>query len=226
AADWNQIRRLLNTTQPHVIALQETLSSRLEAIPESWRTRHDGRLAIASCYPIAEFRSWCPEQPRQPWSRVVAVYARLDTPDGPVGVCNVHLMPPHEALANLFDPQEHFTVEDRARLTQQNLERNRESESLAEWIRNLPQLDVVLGGFNMPVESCIYRRWWKSYHNAYSRVGFGTGSTITRKWHNIRFGTRVDHVLTTDNWSPTACQVGPDIGSDHRPVTATLAREG
>ena len=33
---------------------------------------------------------------------------------------------------------------------------------------------------------------------------------------------RIDHILTTPDWSIAECRVGPDLGSDHLPVMAEV----
>ncbi len=81
---------------------------------------------------------------------------------------------------------------------------------------------VVGGDFNMPVESCFFKQHWHSYHDAFSAVGLGFGHTTSVRMEGIHWGARIDHILTRGRWHPLRCWVGPDTGSDHRPVLADV----
>jgi vancomycin resistance protein VanJ len=85
---------------------------------------------------------------------------------------------------------------------------------------------IIAGDFNTPIESPIYRHAWARYGNAFSQAGFGCGATVTFERRNFRFSARIDHVLFGPNWRCRAAWVGPELGSDHRPVIAELQRIG
>ena len=101
--------------------------------------------------------------------------------------------------------------------------RRQESRDLSAWIRELPQVDIVTGDFNLPVESQIYRRSWGGYQNVFSEVGFGVGYTRWVMLHNFHYGVRIDHVLTSEDWVPLECRIGRDIGSDHLPLITEVS---
>ena len=77
---------------------------------------------------------------------------------------------------------------------------------------------IVAGDFNLPLESAIYRRDWATLQNAFSAAGFGLGHTKRSRW----FGIRIDHVLAGSKSRIERCWIGPDVGSDHRPLVAEL----
>ena len=77
---------------------------------------------------------------------------------------------------------------------------------------------VVAGDFNSPPESSVLRRHWGDLGNAFRSAGFGFGHTKFTSWH----GVRIDHILYGPTWGCRYCAVGPDVGSDHRPVLAVL----
>jgi endonuclease/exonuclease/phosphatase (EEP) superfamily protein YafD len=77
---------------------------------------------------------------------------------------------------------------------------------------------IVAGDFNMTPESVIYRRRFGHLQNAFSTAGWGWGGTKFTRIHSVR----IDHVLADDHWQIARCEVGPDVGSDHRPVVAEL----
>jgi vancomycin resistance protein VanJ len=78
----------------------------------------------------------------------------------------------------------------------------------------------VAGDFNMPVESSIYRAHWGDLKNAFSTRGLGWGGSKKTSWHSVR----IDHVVHNHSWRCIHAAVGPDVGSDHRPVFAVLER--
>src|SRR5207302_11334883 len=81
---------------------------------------------------------------------------------------------------------------------------------------------LIAGDFNLPTDSAIYRRHWSQYANAFSAVGLGFGHTKFTRWA----GFRIDRVLAGPGWKFRSCQVGPDVGSDHRPVIAHVSWAG
>lgn len=97
-----------------------------------------------------------------------------------------------------------------------------ESELARQWVDEAPYPVVVVGDFNMPVDSAIYRRFWSGFENAFSRAGLGFGATKRTRW----FGVRIDHVLVGPGWTSERAWVGPDLGSDHLPLIADLRWTG
>ena len=94
-----------------------------------------------------------------------------------------------------------------------------ESGLVREWIKDCPDPILVAGDFNVTVEHPLYRRDWAGYTNAFSETRWGLGHTMFTR----RIGLRIDHVLTGPNWRPERCEVGPEVGSAHRPVVAEFA---
>jgi endonuclease/exonuclease/phosphatase (EEP) superfamily protein YafD len=78
---------------------------------------------------------------------------------------------------------------------------------------------LVVGDFNLPVESAIYREHWSDFENAFSRCGRGLGHTkVTRL-----FGVRIDHVLASPAWAcVNARVVSTPYGGDHAPLIVDL----
>ena len=86
--------------------------------------------------------------------------------------------------------------------------------------RRSPNL-LVLGDFNLTVESAIYRRDWRDLTNAFSATGGGFGHTMFAGRHRIR----IDHVLVGPAWQPVRTQVMSGYTSEHRPVVVDLVRK-
>src|SRR5262249_28977217 len=81
---------------------------------------------------------------------------------------------------------------------------------------------LLVGDFNTPPESAIFREVWGGYTDAFTAAGWGWGYTF----YGGRTSGRVDHVLAGPAWRCRRCRVAPDLGSPHRPVLADLEWQG
>lgn len=97
-------------------------------------------------------------------------------------------------------------------------ERRLESSLAREWAQRskLPQL--VMGDFNIPDDSVIFRHFWGDYGDANLQCGGGYGYTKFTDW----FGIRIDHVLFDSRWECIDAQVGESLGGDHQPLIVDL----
>jgi endonuclease/exonuclease/phosphatase family metal-dependent hydrolase len=183
----------------------------------SWNTRRDGELFIASRYPIAAARPIkLNEPPAEQWKARLgaAAYYRLITPIGPVSLINVHLSSPHAALDALraFDPTvpQQLDYNTRCRMS--------ESATIQSFANNLGEPVVILGDFNTPRESAVYKQYWNTFTNAFTSDGFGFGSTHV----SAKSSVRIDHILLTPGWAARDCFLGQAAGSPHKPLVADL----
>ena len=94
-----------------------------------------------------------------------------------------------------------------------------ESRQVRRWAAAAPS-PIILGDFNLPIESGTYRRRWGDLGNAFSAAGVGFGHTRRARWLRVR----IDHVLYGDGWRATKAWVAPDEGAAHRPLVAELVR--
>lgn len=175
-------------------------------------------LCLFSRYPIAE---WIERNPRDIWIQNGSgsiVRAVLATPFGPVRLGMVHLETPRDALQMFRDLSE---IPKLGPLTNANIaQRDEESRLASEWMTGGTVLPtIVAGDFNLPVESAIYRHYWRGYRNAFSETGLGSGFTK----HTRRWGARIDHILTSDGARAIRSFVGGNVGSDHLPLIADVA---
>ncbi len=84
----------------------------------------------------------------------------------------------------------------------------------SRWVdRSAPGL-LVMGDFNLTVESTLYERDWGDLTNAFSAVGSGFGHTMFAGWHRVR----IDHVMTGGGLEATTVRVGRGYPSEHQPV--------
>ncbi len=137
----------------------------------------------------------------------------LDVRGEEVSVYIVHLETPRSALwaARNFDlSQLEFNADLRS--ADSNI-----ASSVVD--RSSPNL-LVLGDFNLTVESAIYRRDWGDLTNAFSSTGGGFGHTMFAGKHRIR----IDHVLSGPAWQPVRTRVLHGYPSEHQPVVVELRR--
>lgn len=127
---------------------------------------------------------------------IPALGAEIDTAGGRVRIVAVHPMPP---MASHWHD-----------------ERDRLLRSLAIDARDTPT--VVAGDLNATP--------WSTALIGAAHAGLfrATGSAPT--WPRRHVGIPIDHVLANAHWRRGETARGPDIGSDHLPVRATLHRTG
>ena len=147
----------------------------------------------------------------------------IQTPGGVVRVVNLHLETPRKG----FDALAEMDVQG---MRDNLLLRDGESRLARRWtsgaVAGLPaDFDpplVVMGDFNLPPESRIFRAHWGDLRNAFDEVGRGFGHTRYNGWIRVR----IDHVLTDDRFRAAQVRVWRDLGSDHRPLVADLVLAG
>lgn len=205
---------LVNAMQPDVVALQECEASLdphfLNAT--DWQSRREHNLWLASRWPIVRHEKVYDDGQLGYWG-TIALLCELETPGGRIAVVNVHLETPREGIdAVLTDGLSGWIA------LQDDIRRRAKISALARKLAETSLPTIVLGDFNMPVESAIYRRDWGGFQNAFSARGLGFGNTKFTRW----FGVRIDHVLADTKWSVADSVVAGDIGSDHRPLLADL----
>jgi hypothetical protein len=201
---------------PDVIAFQEfDPLTPSELLDDRWHWQVAGGTAIASRYPIQEYRVFSAGRVGR-WGDM-ALGARLNLPIGDIWVYTVHLNTPRWGLEGLAVTRRGIVGIDELRSNTR--ERGFESQTIRQWIPNSDLPSIVAGDFNMPVESWFYRRDWSGYQNAFSTAGWGLGHTkFTR-----RLGVRIDHILVNEHFRVASCHVSDTVGGDHAPVVADLA---
>jgi len=235
------IDALIARHEPDVITLQECareLGELLSARP-GWHVATHRQLCTLSRWPLGPADS----MPRAEFTRVrqlgfggaaLAVRYEVAHPTRPFYVVNLHLETAFKGLAPLLGTE--GLLPDNGglpsvlpfstggdRVIANALIRDRESARAATWaITGTSALPVfVAGDFNVPVESTIYRRYWRGYTNAFEATGRGFGYTKTE---GTLLRIRIDHVLAAgSHYRSTGAWLGTNVGSDHMPVIADFA---
>jgi vancomycin resistance protein VanJ len=208
-----QLAALIAREQPDVVALQEWPADQPLPAPlaEDWHVVRDQGLVLASRWPITASE---PLASPLGWKRTLGLRGQVELATGPTQVYVLHLSTPREGLeAVLAHGWDGLAV-----LEEVTAKREVEAAVVGEWLGKCSGSMVVAGDFNMTSESAIYRRHFGRLQNAFSAAGCGWGATKVTRFHSVR----IDHVLGSAPWQFSRCKVGPDVGSDHRPVIADL----
>lgn len=135
---------------------------------------------------------------------------RIRTPGGLLTVFNVHLETPRHGVQYLLSDPARAPREIEAN----TLLRQVESRVVRRWVDSTAGPRLVLGDFNLPVESAIFRASWADLEDAWDGGGNGFGFSKNNGWIRVR----IDHILATPDLTVVKARVLPAFGSDHQPV--------
>jgi len=210
---------IMEELRADIIAFQECGSGIAAAIADlsEVAVAHDihGSLCLVSRFPIVAAAEMERENLEFAGGSGLVVRYTIEAPGQNIRLTNVHLDTPRAGLERIRGGD--VAAGQRQLLTKTAL-REIESRLARRWAEAVSGPFLVVGDFNTPVESVIYRRYWGDLRNAFSYAGFGFGSTRFNGWIRVR----IDHILASDGWQVQRAFVGPNFGSDHRPVVADL----
>jgi vancomycin resistance protein VanJ len=217
--DAAEFKVVLDQLHPDVVALQDWSSEGHADIfpPDTWNTRRDGELLLASRYPIDKAEPIPLDDPPPATFHVrlgAAAYYRLLTPLGSVNLINLHLSSAHEALQALRD----LDSTGPTQLEYNTRCRDMESSTVEKFATEIGNPVLILGDFNTPMESVVFRQHWDRFSSAFSEAGVGFGTTHMSAESSVR----IDHILLGAGWRARSCWIGPAAGSPHRPLVADL----
>ena len=208
---------LLLSYNPDVIVFEECVPRSVwpELWPKGWTALYtDGGICLGTRFPVVDSLVLKRVETGDQGGTGNAALFRILIGGDTVAVAGVHLETPRKGLESL-----RYAGTSR-RMPVNILVREVGAGRVSRWILGAARNPVIVGDFNMPVESRIYREYFGDCTNAFSTIGSGFGWTRVLR----RFSARIDHVVTCGGWRPTHIEIGPDLGSDHRPVIADLAR--
>lgn len=214
--DMRSLSEFISGAQPDIIVFQEAYSNNQEVIEkilsrDKWYLSFEGYLGIASRLKIIDSET-VTRNIVGGWGGLAARYT-LDGPAGNIYFFNIALKTPRAGIEAIMD-EGAAGLSAMRKVTELQDE---ESHILSAWIA--PHKNVLIAGdFNLSQANPIYNKYWSRFTNAFSYAGFGFGHTRFTRWH----GVRIDHILSDGNWEVIHSEVGPDVGSDHRPMIADV----
>jgi len=204
----------LRAARADVIAFQEWPRERPfpKEVENGWHSARNGELFVASRFPIVDLAVAPHGTDRR---NAPAIRCDIETPAGTVHLHCLHLYTLRKGLDAVISQKWKGAPE----LQRVTAIRNEESQIASRFAGESDGPAIVVGDFNMPSDSTIFHRDWRSWQDAFSVRGFGFGYTFA----SSRIGLRIDHVLAdAKHWQVRSCEVGPDLAGQHRPVVADL----
>jgi vancomycin resistance protein VanJ len=210
------IAEALRADEVDVAAFQECRTDLQPLRAQGWYTVNSYALCLLSRFPVTAAEA---RDPHDMWKMdgagLMARY-ELRGPSGPIHLVSVHLETARPALAVAL----HRPWRAGPALRENMGQRRFESRLARGYVDATPAPVIVVGDFNLPVESAIYREFWSPFANAFSACGLGFGDTKLTSWH----GVRIDHILLGPGWRCQSAWPGRGVapGNDHRPLIAEI----
>ena len=218
----SKLGELIARTHPDLIALQECSDEdHLDALA-GFHTFRRGELVVASHWPLTLCDFPSNRDPQRSWPRSDLLIATAQTPFGTLHFCTVHFDTPRFGLSRALDRKTILRPARSSLIVEETVRRERESHQVAALIARLPKPVIVAGDFNMPADSNIFRDCWSGWRNAFSDAGWGDGHTVHVATSSVKFGHRIDHILSDPQLRASRSWVESEIGSDHSPLIAEL----
>ncbi|TWT05135.1 hypothetical protein FQU96_26195 [Reyranella sp. CPCC 100927] len=195
----HRVEQWLRQEQPDIVVLTE--------IDRTWADTFD---RLADLYPHQATRrtAFVTMIARRPWTSFAVaagprrgqgiLVARFDVAGQPFTVIGAH---PASPIHPLY-------VESR----------NAELDIIAQLAASAPGPVVAVGDFNATPWSAPMRRLVRTSPLRYADLAATTWPTFLPHW----LGIKIDHIMLGKGCGVADYGVGPDIGSDHRPVVATI----
>ena len=206
-----QLAGLIAAVHPDIVVLQEWFPPYDSSIlgDGDWNVITSGEQYLATRFPIRAVKELHSGS---------AVDYVLETSAGPINLINVHLASPHPPLsaALLGRPN------GKSDLERNVIERESQSRQLDRITRSVSGPLLIAGDFNLCPDSPIFRENFREFADAFDAAGFGFGWTYHHQWT----AARIDHVLSSGQWTCRDCWLGIDVGSPHLPLIADVFMSG
>lgn len=208
---------LIASVSPDIIAVQEWMGSERAALRSTpgWYIKTTSRLFLASRYPIKKTEELGGDSTGPHGS---AAHYELDMPIGTVHVFSLHTATNRDSIQDTIHESRKGPAEMRAISSL----RREQCEFIAAKASECQGPLLIVGDFNTPCESTIFKDVLNNYSDAFTAAGWGWGYTFI----GAKTTVRIDHILFGKGWAGKECWVGPFVGSPHRPVIADLVWSG
>lgn len=222
--DFDQLKlsQLIRDTAADIVVLQEFSPKVVLAAPPGWGMIAEKGFAVLSRYSMEGLQIVSMPPPGETWQKPQMLQTVVKTPVGPVAVCSVHLPTPRFGLQELFDRKTLIRPSRKGGVIRNTRYRLEAARMVQQAVNKLAMPVIVAGDFNTPTESRLFQEVWGGYKNAFSETGSGYGYTQRVRFSGLRYSSRIDHILTSNELKPLTSAVGPDVGSDHLPLIADI----
>ena len=95
-------------------------------------------------------------------------------------------------------------------------------ETMMEYLKGGSKPTIVMGDFNATGWDL---RLLPLKENGFKDARQGHGLLPTWPADNVVLRIPIDHIFVPQDWTVQECEIGPEIGSDHFPLRATLTPE-
>ena len=221
--DADRLYALIARINPDIVCLQECPADLEKGFPDSWTILRNRQILIATRWDCDSKEVITRQHPPTRWPSPICNLIQVHTGSRFFHFATLHLQSPRYGLANVTDSRTMIAPSRRSLLVTQTKNRRDESNQVSQKLAEFDGPLIIAGDFNTPTSSTIYRECWGVYRNAFSAAGLGFGNTVRVGQGGIQFAARIDHVLSSQHWACTECFVGPEVGSDHRPLIASFA---
>jgi endonuclease/exonuclease/phosphatase family metal-dependent hydrolase len=216
--DTTAFAKLVRDVQPDIVVAQAWSSVHDSAFTDAqWHTRRDGEMFIASRLPLLSSEA-STDSAFVGRPGALAHYRVHSSFGLDIDVFNFHAATARQGLSEVIGGW----WKGAAAIDANTSERREQSRVASVAASRAVAPAIVAGDFNMSTDSAIYRAFWSDWSNAFSTAGFGFGYTH----YTHRTQLRIDHILAGAGWRVRRCQVGPNVGSAHRPVIADIEWAG
>ena len=223
--DFSLVLREIQRAKPDVIAFQEAFRPPRQLLEQfaDWHHLRVRGFWIGSKWPLRVLG----ECQTDVYSHLSGLAVEVDAPFGKFVLADVHLMTARKSLVELR-PLELLSGDSQLALAAATVARSEEARQARAFVteHQSEMPIIVVGDFNMPTSSSVYRESFGDLTNAFEASAFGFGFTAPckrfRHWPSNTPWQRIDHILVNSAWDVRACHIGEHDGSDHRLIAATL----
>lgn len=230
-SDFDDVMREIASLDPDIVAFQEAGVARPPE-PEyfsrgTWYEAHFAQYRVFSRFPIEMIRYPGLVMPERQWQQFPFGIFQLDIGGKKVLLFSLHQATPRYELSGL-SLRNMSNGESAGRIEERHHFRDKETRMIREYIDDIrgDKPYIVLGDFNTPSSSSLFRPHWGDLQNAFDQCGFGYGYTANCEteshWPKGLPWARVDHILGSKECRFERCITGSSNGSDHRLIMAWM----
>jgi endonuclease/exonuclease/phosphatase (EEP) superfamily protein YafD len=230
-ASSDYVVNLVQQNQPDIVCLQETGGhppTGLAGILPGFHIDQDEHFYLASRYPILSSEPAPVIMYNGHHRSLRFQHYRLQGPDGPLDVFNIHPFSPHEAFSEAVpggvkSALRHGRIlgaRGRAAIVANAKLRSDELRAIAEAADQSPNPVLIMGDTNTPDLSWSFARWLGKYQDGFIEVGTGFGYTWPA--HSRIRWLRLDRILANDRLRFLDARTAGSRLGDHLAVVATV----